>query len=75
MPVLVKSKHELPETAASIEEGTIPERFSRISFEWKGIRQDLAETKAGCPSSFTHIKSSARNATKSASDSAMKKGA
>ncbi|MCY9223200.1 hypothetical protein MOF08_21515, partial [Bacillus licheniformis] len=26
--------------------GTIPERFSRISFEWKGIRQDLAETKS-----------------------------
>ncbi|MCI4128083.1 exonuclease subunit SbcC [Bacillus haynesii] len=45
-PFLVKSKHELPETAASLEEGTIPERYSRISFEWKGIRQDLAETKS-----------------------------
>lgn len=45
-PFLVKSKHELPETGASIEEGTIPERYNRISFEWKGIRQDLAETKS-----------------------------
>ncbi|MEC1261613.1 SMC family ATPase [Bacillus swezeyi] len=45
-PFLSKSEPEMAETAASLEQESIPERFRQIGFEWKGVRQDLNEIKS-----------------------------
>ncbi|NPC92128.1 SMC family ATPase [Bacillus sp. WMMC1349] len=44
-PFLEKSESAV-EVAASIEGDSISKRFEQISFEWKGIKQDLSGTKS-----------------------------
>ncbi|KKB73420.1 MULTISPECIES: exonuclease subunit SbcC [Bacillus] len=59
-PFLTKNEPQLPETAASLEESSTPERFRRIGFEWRGIRQDLTDIKSRMPKLLSAYKETAK---------------
>ncbi|MDA7026037.1 SMC family ATPase [Bacillus sp. CLL-7-23] len=59
-PFLQKSE-PVVEVAASIEDDSMSRRFEKISFEWKGIKQDLSETNIRVSKILTTYKQATKN--------------
>ncbi|ASB90184.1 SMC family ATPase [Bacillus sonorensis] len=57
---LMRSEPGMPEVAAAFEETDIPERFRHIGFEWKGIKQDLADIKSRMSTLLTAYKEASK---------------